>query len=107
MVTDLLCAGHRTRLHVLLRFHAALLLAAATSFPITAPAFVAHGVAASAASFVFWAALWHVTAGVALPALIALSTEACERRQFLAEEAAAAGGGAAASLRQKPKLVLS
>ena len=57
--------------------------------PHTAAAYEAAGVA-SASSVMFWGALWHLTAGVCLPALVARYMESVERRHFLKELAPAA-----------------
>ena len=78
----------RLRLHALLPF--SLLVACCRIIQVRAMAttYEAAGVA-SVACVMFWGALWHLTAGIIMPALAASFMERRERRQFLQEEEAA------------------
>ena len=57
--------------------------------PSTAATYESAGVA-SAGSVMFLGTLWHLTAGICLPALVAKYMESVERRHFLEELAPAA-----------------
>ena len=75
----------RIRLRTLLPF--SLLLACVNMLPVrmTAAAYESASIA-SWACVMFWGALWNLTGGILLPALVASFMERRERRQFLKEE---------------------